>query len=217
MADNNDFARDNRSQRETAPPDLTAEDKLEFERRQRSAKRESAKRHRSEKKLARMELIEEQYSGRSKGTDRRAQEKHLKRKYAELKRIAEKLAIKPTLQKMTQTVTYDCWGPDVASDKTQPSIGIFLNYTDRPIEQVAVSDTSTEWTPKLFGAWLHLLDATGDQIQVAVGIKTSQVDGQEERSQPPPKDACLLTIPYLETAHDTIQAKVHKALLDWKP
>ncbi len=222
MADNNDFARDDYNenkypQRETAQTDLTADEQLEFERRQRSAKRESTKRQRTEKKLARLELIEEEYSGRTKGTDRRAQEKRIKRKYAELKRIADNLAIKSTLQSLSKAVTYDCWGPDVASDKSRPSIGIFMNYTDRPIELVAANDSSTQWTPKLFGAWLHLPNQSLDQVYVVIGIKTSQEDSQEERSQPPPQETRLLTIPYLESAHSEIQAQVKTALLEWTP
>ncbi len=194
------------------------EEPNEFQRRQRGAKRESAKRQRAAQKQARQDLIEEEFGSRSRDNDRRAREKESKRRFTELKRIADQLEIKHLLHLVSQSAQYDCWGPDVASEKTRPSIGIFLNYTDRPINQVVTAESPIKWIPKLFGVWLYLPNPNEDQVYLTVGTKDPGEDmSQSGRSLPPSRKDCLLTIPYAAAEHSHIQERIQTALLNWKP
>jgi hypothetical protein len=214
-----DFTEDQFTEKKsTRPGPPQDEEPSEFERRLRGVKRETTKRQRSAQKQARLDLIEEEYGSRGRGTDRRARVKEAKRKYAELKRIADKLEIKQMLQNLGQSAKFHCWGPDVASEKTRLSIGVFLNYTDKPIDQAVPKDAPAQWTPKLFGVWLYLSSASEDQIYVVVGAKTPEEDaGQAERSLPPRRDERLMTIPYAAAEHDRVQEQIRSALMNWMP
>ena len=220
MVDRDDFNLDNSSRREPyprkQPQDWSEDDQEEtneFARRQEGAKRETVKREREMQKIMRQEM-EGELSQRSQNRDRRAQEKDIKRRYNELKRVADTLGIKRALQQVTDTATFTCWGPDVASDKKRPSIGVFLNYTPGPLS----GGNTAEQTLSLFGAWLYLPNPADEQIRIVVGSKRLALDSEQwERARAPERDACVLTAHYQPKNHDDIQAQIEQALANWRP
>lgn len=190
------------------------EEPNEFERRQRGAKRETAKRKRAAEKVRRQELQENEIS-RKASTDKRAQAKELKRRYSELKRIANTLDIKEILEQLAENCAYTCWGPDLASDKTKPYLGVFLNYTEHPLETMA-GDSDQQLTPALVGVWLFYAGPRQDQVYLTVGTHlTTPETNHQEQAAPPPKAQRLLTLPYLPSDHSVLHDQVSTALLAW--
>ncbi len=190
--------------------DFEVDEATEFARRQQGVKRESAKRMRAAEKSVRQER-EGELSQLNKHKDRRAIDKASKRRFAELKRIANELAIKQTLQKLSENSSQICWGPDVVSDKERPSVGVVLNYTDQSQPQTA----GGVLTPSLFGAWLY---NAGAEIIVTVGSKEAEdAASQTERARPPRQDRCVLRLTYNEENHNSLQEKLTAALLEKSP
>ncbi len=188
------------------------DEQIEFARRLQGEKRETVKREREQQKFARQEM-ESELNQQSHNRDRRALEKDLKRKQNELKRVADTLNIKLTLQRLSSAVSVVCWGPDVASDKTRPSIGVFLNYTPTPL----ANSLPTEHTHSLFGVWLYMAGSS-DQIQIVIGSKRLADDaGQAERATAPGRDKWQFATPYKAGSHAEIQSKIEQALLAWQP
>lgn len=184
----------------------------EFARRLQGAKRETVKREREQQKFARQEM-ESELNQQSHNRDRRALEKDLKRKHNELKRVADTLSIKQTLQRLSGAVSVVCWGPDVASDKARPSIGVFLNYTPVPL----ANSIPAEHTHSLFGVWLYMAGSS-DQIQIVIGSKHLADDAeQSERATVPGRDSWLFATPYKSGSHADIQSRIEQALLAWQP
>ncbi len=183
------------------------EDTLEFARRQMGAKRETVKRARSVQKQIRQER-EAEFSGRRQ-TDKRALEKEVKRRFNELKRVADQLGLKQTLQEVNIQSHTTTWGPDIISDKNRPSIGVVLNFLDE------VPGGGGPATPSLFGAWLSYRDR---RITIAVGTKASEKsDSHLQNAAPPDKRHCILEMAYDGDQHDGIQDKIAAALLTSNP
>lgn len=202
-------------QRPATPPDEQDEFETEFERRQRGAERETAKRQRQAEKDLRETLLEEEIA-RKQGADKRALEKQRKRRYTELKRLADSLEIKAALQTVTGTVGCDCWGPDVASDKSVPCLGVFVNYlADNNTKGQAL--TAQAQPPRLFGVWLFFARAAREEITLAIGTKADDDGGQVDRARPPIQADRVLTLRYAEAQHDQIQAQIQTTLLEWQP
>ena len=184
------------------------EEAVEFERRQLGAKRENAKRARSDQKQIRQER-EAEFSGRRQ-TDKRALEKETKRRFNELKRVAEQLGLKATLQELDRTSRTTTWGPDVISDKNRPSVGVVLNFL-----RTAPGSTAGQATPSLFGAWLSYRDR---KIFVSVGTKTADENNSHaQNAAPPGKGLCVLEVSYEDNQHDALQARISEALLNEHP
>ncbi|MBN2472268.1 MAG: hypothetical protein JXN59_16205 [Anaerolineae bacterium] len=184
------------------------EDTIEFERRQLGAKRETAKRARSVQKQIRQER-EAEFTGRRQ-TDKRALEKEIKRRFNELKRIADQLGLKQTLQEVNTRSQTTTWGPDVISDKNRPSVGVVLNYLDD-----TRSGNTGPATPSLFGAWLAYRDR---RITITVGTKASQDNNSLlQNAAPPDKRHCILEVAYDGEEHDGIQNQIATALLTNNP
>jgi len=185
-----------------------SEDGSEFVRRQQGEIRETVKRQRAAQKLVRLER-EEEFTDRA-NMDRRATEKDRKRLYNELKRLAEALGIKQTLQQLNRTTCLTCWGPDVVSDKERPSLGIVLNYAGRLAADSAVPAGEGR-IARLFGAWLYL---SGNRIVIAIANKQpAEHDTQIDHATPPGREAAILVIPYDAAHHDTVRQQVTQALL----
>jgi len=219
MVDRDDFNLEDDSRREPYPRktqedwSTDAEEPNEFARRQEGAKRETVKREREMQKFMRQDQ-EGELNQRSQNRDRRAQEKDIKRRYNELKRVADTLGIKHALQRVSDAASFTCWGPDVASDKKRPCIGVFLNYTPEPLSGVNTAGQ----TLSLFGAWLYLPDPTDEQIHIVVGSKNLALDSEQwERAHAPEKNARVLTTHYQPNDHDAIQAQIEQVLVNWRP
>jgi hypothetical protein len=220
MVDRDDFNLEDSGRREPYPrkkqqdwSSTEAEEPNEFARRLEGEKRESAKREREMQKIVRQDQ-EGELSQRSPNRDRRAQEKDIKRRYNELKRVADTLGIKQALQRVSSTASFTCWGPDVASDKKRPCVGVFLNYTPGPL----AGGNIAEQTLSLFGAWLYLPNPADEQIHIVVGSKRLALDSEQwERARAPERAACVLTTHYQPSNHDDIQAQIEQALLNWRP
>lgn len=220
MVDRDDFNLEDSSRREPYPrkrqqdwSSSETEEPNEFARRLEGAKRENAKREREMQKLMRQDQ-EGELSQRNQNRDRRAQEKDLKRRYNELKRVADMLGIKQALQRVSDTASFACWGPDVASDKKRPSLGVFLNYTPGPLS----GGNTAEQNLSLFGAWLYLPNPADEQIHIVVGSKSLALDSEQwERARAPEQSACVLTTHYRSSNHDAIQAQIEQALANWRP
>ncbi len=188
------------------------EDGSEFIRRQQGEIRETVKRQRADQKLVRLER-EEAFTERAYA-DRRATEKDRKRLYNDLKRLAEALGIKQTLQHLNRTTCLTCWGPDIVSDKERPSLGIVLNYTGRlgPASETPVVENRIA---KLFGAWLYF---SGNRVVIAVASKQpGENDTQIDHATPPARETTYLVIPYDAAHHDHVRQQVTQALLNNGP
>lgn len=208
--DHNTYANSDSRQPASSSWDAPGDDDeaLEFERRQLGAKRETAKRARSVQKQIRQER-EAEFSVRRQ-TDKRALEKDVKRRFNELKRVADQLGLKRTLEAVNIQSHTTTWGPDVISDKNRPSIGVVLNFLDEKPGGVAGPAT-----PSLFGAWLSYRDR---RITIAVGTKAAEgSDSHLQNAAPPDKRHCFLEVPYDGDQHDGIQNQVSAALLTKNP
>ncbi len=197
--------------RERKPPawekPAEEDDASEFERRQQGVKRESVKRARTAQKEMREERDTELQSSRL--TDRRAIEKELKRRYNDLKRIAEQLGIKQALQALNDKTRTTCWGPDVISDKNRPSIGVVLNYLGDSVGGGANPPSS------LFGTWLYYRD---NRVMIAVGNKVvAETDSHVQHAIPPSQRNRILEVPYDETRHAVVSEQITKAILNDGP
>lgn len=188
------------------------EDGNEFIRRQQGEIRETVKRQRAAQKLVRLER-EEELTERAY-TDRRASEKDRKRLYNDLKRLAEALGIKQTLQHLNRTTCQTCWGPDIISDKERPSLGIVLNYAGR-LEPAGEAPAVENRIARLFGAWLYF---SGNRVVIAVASKQpGENDTQIDHAAPPARDTAVLVIPYDPAHHDHVRQQVTQALLNNGP
>lgn len=194
--------------------DFDNDDSDEFERRLRGSKRESTRRLRQAQKITKEEEIEAEIARKHIGSDRRAQEKQLKRKFAELKRIADALNIKSILQTLSQSCAYDCWGPDVASEKSRLCMGIFLNFIDRPVNAPPL-DPAQPQLPRLVGVWLYYANSPGDQVRIAVGTRSSEETDQDLRAYPPRQDTRFLTLDYAPGRHSHVQDQIEATLQKW--
>lgn len=180
----------------------------EFERRQQGAKRESAKRARSAEKELREER-EAEFASNVR-TDKRAQQKNLKRRVTELKRVADQLNIKGALQEINNDSQMTAWGPDVISNKNRPSLAVVLNF---------IPDTSSAHevtpTPELFGAWLYYLN---NQVTIAVATKASgETDSHSEQANPPSRNERIFEITYNDMQSDTIRERISQIMRSQGP
>jgi hypothetical protein len=193
---------------EDTAEEFEVDEASEFARRQQGAKRESAKRQRAAQKFVRQER-EAEFTQQNQHRDRRAIVKDIKRRYGELKRIAGELHIKQTLENLSGSVSQTCWGPDVVSDKTRPSMGLVLNYTNAP------TGNSGQLRPSLFGAWLY---ASGNETVIVVGSKQpAEDDTQTEHAIPPRQADCILRVVYNPANHATLQEQITKTLMNENP
>lgn len=200
-----------------SPPATTPSEQddaeTDFERRQMAAKRESARRKRRAEKVIRETMLEDEIA-RKHGADKRALEKQRKRRYNELKKLADTLDIKTTLQAVTSSVGCDCWGPDVAGDKNVPCLGVFVNYLTETPEQPLSPQVQP---PRLFGVWLFFARSAKEEITLVVGTKTDDDTGQSDRARPPAQADRVLVLRYRAGDHDQVQSQIKAALLDWQP
>lgn len=178
------------------------DDVTDFARREQGAKRETVKRARTAEKQLREERDAEFSSRRT--TDKRAIEKDLKRRYNDLKRLANQLGIKDALQDLNNESQMTSWGPDVIGNKTQPSLAVVLNYLSEPGAGGAQPSTS------LFGAWLYFQN---DQAMITVATKTpTETESHSEQASPPAQRDCILVEPYDAAHHDAIRDRVFEAI-----
>ncbi|GAB4570218.1 MAG: hypothetical protein Kow0077_03900 [Anaerolineae bacterium] len=189
------------------PWEADDEESGEFLRRQQGAKRESAKRARALQKQMREERDPDFSANRAR--DKRAKEKETKRRYNELKRLAETLGIKSALQQLNAQTKTTCWGPDVISDKSRPSIGIVLNY----VAEQAPNMAST--LPALFGAWLYYQN---QRVMIAVANRTPREDDSHvQQAQPPDREERIAEMVYEASDHDRVRSRVAETILNHAP
>ena len=125
MVDRDDFNLDKSSRREPYPrkqqqdwSSNDADETNDFARRQEGAKRETVKREREMQKIIRQDQ-EGELIQRNQNRDRRALEKDTKRRYNELKRIADTLGIKQALQRVSEPLLRDVARHDACPARRQ--------------------------------------------------------------------------------------------------